>query len=355
MRILLLILFFSALPAFFGLPFVRDREAWAWPFPEEVVTGWMILMAALYWPALIGILLDASLTGVMYVWGALCLCLLLAAAVSLRKHPLALGPVGYMKKWAHGISFAEILALAFVIFHAYISFKYMHIDDDDSVYIAAAATSLDTNTLLHFNPLNGMPLLRLNESDSARTATAPLFVFYAAVCKLFGLRPAVFAHTWYPPILTMYFYTAMAALGRELFRGDRKKTAVFVIFSYLVNMTAYYSIYTSGTFLMIRSWQGKAQFVGAAVPMLLAFFIHLSRKEEMTGRDMGNLLLLFQAAGLMTSMGVLLASILSSLFAVVTAVRTKKADILAKTLICLLLPVLLMGLYFVISKRGGLL
>lgn len=333
---------------------MRNREAFALPFSEEIVSGWMAIMALMYWPVFICIVAGKSLSTAIAIWGVLLLFMLIFTLIDLKRHPMTLGFTDYLKRWVRGISFAEVLAVICVLFHAYITFKYMHIDDDDSVYIAAATTALDTNTLLKYNPLSGMPLTALNESDAARQVTAPLFAFYAAVCRLFGLRPAVFAHTWYPPILTCYFYIAMAVLGRELFDGDRKKTSLFVMFSYLVNMTAYYSIYTGGTFLMIRSWQGKAQFVGAAVPMLLAFYLHVAKQGDMKKADMIYLLLLFQASSMLTSMGTYLGSILSAIFGFTASVYAKEKNIFFRTCCCLVLPVLIMGLYLVIKRRGGL-
>ena len=337
-----------------GLPFMNDRDSLAMPFPEEVVMGWMLVLASLYWPAFLGILLGKSLTDFLVIWGVTAAALMILVIFHLWRHPVNVGE-GSLRKWMRGISIEEIAAVILVLFHAYVTFRYMHIDDDDSVYIAAAATSLDTNTLLQYNPLSGMPLGTFNESDVARQVTSPLFVFYAAVCRIFDLRPVVFAHTWYPPILTVYFYISYAALGRELFCGDRKKTALFVLFSYIVNMTAYYSVYTGGTFLMIRSWQGKAQVVGAILPLILAYYLHAARVRDMKGIDILRLLILFQASALMTSMGVMLGSMASFLFSFVASIYAKNKNIFIRTCLCLALPVLIMVLYYVLNKRGGLL
>ena len=53
-----------------------------------------------------------------------------------------------------------------------------------------------------------------------------------------------------------------ALIGRNLFHGDKEKTGYFLILVTMLTIFSGYSERTSGLFLLIRLWQGKAFLAG---------------------------------------------------------------------------------------------
>ncbi len=348
-------LFFIPLPILLGMPFLNQSDRKPYPLLFSWVFGFLFLFAASYIPSLIGVFCDWPLDYAYYIW----LCILVVAACfslqyGFRHRKVLLPSKSDCSAFFKGISFLEILCVILVLFHAYVVFRYMHIDDDDSVYIAAATTSLDTNTVMRFNPMTGEPLKMLGQSDTARICVAPLHVLYASIARLFHLRPAALAHSYLPPILTILFYSCIALIGSVLFQKDRKKIALFTIFVYLVNICSYVSVYTSGTFLSIRSWQGKGIIVGALVPLVLWYYLYLIQKNGVfTFRDTLVLLLIYGTAGLATVMGMVLLCITGFLLMLFTLVKTRRPRIFLQYFLCMIFPAFATLLYLILSKQSA--
>lgn len=353
MTYLAFFLFFIPLPVLLGAPLLKDKEKEPYPWLFSWALGFLILFAAGYVPALIGVFADLKLDYVFYIW---LIILTLGAGYSTRfltrhrQFRLSFGK----RKGSSGkrIEPTELLCLLLVLFHAYVTFRYMHVDDDDAVYIAAATTSLDTDTVMHYNPMTGNVLAFLGQNDTSRICVSPLHVLYACISRLFGLRPAALAHTYLPPLLTVLFYVCVAMAGSLLFQKDRSKTALFTIFVYLVNICSYVSIYTSGTFLSVRSWQGKGFLIGAVLPLLIWYYLHLAENGgRIRFQDTLILLLLYGTAGLLTVMGMVLLCIMGAILTFLVLVKTRKIKVLLQFILCMIPPAFITALYFAVSKR----
>lgn len=349
------ILFFIPLPILLGTPFLKLSDRKPYPLLFSWVFGFLFLFAAGYVPALIGVLRDSALTPVFIAW----IVILIAAACFsllylLRHRRDFTASIKSIKDFFKNISVPEIICIILVLIHAYIVFRYMHIDDDDAVYVAAATTSLDTNTVMHFNPMTGSSLKTLGQSDTTRICVAPLHVLYACISRLLRLRPAALAHSYLPPFLTILFYSCIALVGSILFHRDRKRIALFTLFVYLVNISSYISVYTSGTFLSIRSWQGKGIIVGALVPLVLWYYLFLIEKKGIfTFCDTLILLLIYGAAGLATAMGMFLLCIMGFLLMLLTTFKTRKKRVLFQYIFCMIPPAFIILLYIIISRHAA--
>lgn len=353
MTYLAFLLFFIPFPVLLGAPLLQTEDKKPFPWLFSWTFGFLILFTAGYLPSLIGVFANWKLDYVYYIW---LLTLAVLAELSIlclvRRRKYRLPSLKETVKSLKQISFVELFCLVLVLFHAWVTFRYMHVDDDDAVYIAAATTSLDTNTVMRYNPMTGNLLPYLGFNDTTRICVSPLHVLYACMCRLFHLRPAAFAHTYLPPLLTILFYVCVAMAGSALFQKDRKKTALFTIFVYLVNICSYVSIYTSGTFLSIRSWQGKGFLIGAIIPLLIWYYLYVIQKDgTISKKDTLLLLLLYGTAGLLTVMGMVLLCIAGFVLAVLSAWRTKKFRILLQFILCMILPGIIAGLYFGIYRH----
>ena len=348
------LLFVTLLPALLGRFLLMKNDG----KPYILLSRWcagFVLMAALAWiPAVTGIFLHFSLTRFICIYLVL---LLLPAAFSaaeevrdlrassirgVRDISAALQALHVIRSF----SLSELAAFVLPAAHAVVTFFMMYVDDDDVAYVGAVTTAVDTNTLMRYDAVNGNLITDFAVNEMNRLVTAPEFAFYAAISKLFRIRPAVLCHTFMPPVLTMLFYSSFFLAGLEMTDGDRKRAGTFTILVFLINMSSYFSVYTAGTFLMIRSWQGKAQIVGLILPLLFALFFRILRRDSVCVKDTGFLAALLGAACLMTSMGAAFACAAALVLGLLTAVLRRDIRVFASLLPAYVLPAAMFIIYF---------
>lgn len=307
-----------------GYPVVRKHADPVYPLLHSWVSGWILLYASILLPAEAGIFLPLSLKQLVLLWGGIIGIGFVYAVLLLRKDGYR--PFRDLVKRLRETTPAEVLAMIPVLGHAACTFFMMHADHDDISYVGAATTSVDTNTLMRFDAVTGNLITDFAKNDMNRLVTAPQFAFYAVVSKVTRIRPAQLCHTWLPPVFTVLFFAALALVGARLFRNDRKKTGLFVIAAYAVSVFSYVSTQTAGTFILIRSWQGKAQVIGLILPMVLYLFLQIAERKESGAGDTVYLTLLFAASCLLTTMGAALTAVFAFVLAMVTAavLRSKK-------------------------------
>lgn len=348
MQILFFLLFLIIMPLLTGYLLLdgKDRSG-PYVLPGMWCTGFGVLFAAMYWPAVICILARRSLTDLTVCYVVILTALTAAgAAKMIRRRENPLHAVWMLLK---GLTFPELLAFAAVFAHAAITALMMHVDDDDYAFVANATTSLDTNTLLRYIGGSGKELIRFSTDGIERLVSSPHFCFYAVIAKLSGTRPAALCHTYLPPVFTFLFFAAFLLIGYELFRGDRRKTGTFTLFIFLIAVSSYFSTRTAETFMMVRSWQGKAQVVGFVLPMLLGLYLKILREGRMTGRQIVLAAVFLEASCLMTSMGAMLAAGCVFFLSVITAALLGDRKVFLRSLPPLVLPLLTAVLYLYVK------
>ena len=341
------LLFVTAVPALIGRFFVSEEDGAPYTLPARWCAGFVCLLGLMYLPAVAGIYFKWTLTQLTFLYMGLVAALCAAAAFRLAVSGER--PVRRVISAIKGGNLFELIAFALPAAHAVCTFLMMHVDDDDVAYIGAVTTSVDTNSLMKFDAVTGNLITSYATNEMNRLVASPQFAFYAVISKAFKIRPAVLCHTFFPPVLTMLFYTAFLLAGRELFQRDRKKTAIFTILVFLINMSSYFSVYTAGTFLMIRSWQGKAQIVGLILPLLFALSFRILGRGTINGADLRYLAALLAAGCLLTSMGGVLAAGAAGLLLLLIAVLKRKGRILLYAIPAYFVPAVMLGIYFTLK------
>lgn|GEM_PF-2399200 len=342
-RILFFALFFFPLPLLLGGLVLRKKAGTPYSLLLKWVAGIFVLFASLYFPAEIAVFRKWSLTRLCYVWAVSLVILTLLSFLILKIRGDARDLPQRTGSFLRGISPYEIAALILVLIHAYVVFRFTHSDGDDATYVAAATTSLQTNTIRIFDPQTGDRIVNWVQGDMTRIWLSPFFLFTACVCRFFSLDAAAFSHTWFPPILTLFFYGIVLLLGSSLFQKDRAKAGLFTIFVWAANVWSSYAVYTSGTFLSVRSWQGKAVFVGAAAPALLYFYLQaFKRRDELKIRDFLFLWIILISCSFFTLMGMAFAVMETALLGLMLfiAARKKRLTVLIGTALSLVVPAL---------------
>lgn len=144
-----------------------------------------------------------------------------------------------------------------------------------------------------------------------------------------------------------------ALIGRALFQYDMEKTGYFLLLLSGLHLFAAYSERTSGLFLLIRLWQGKAILAGILLPMLLYMAIRMFWQKEDCGvrqtvPDWVFISALMCACCMVSSMGIMLGAIMLGLLGLLAAWRHKSLRILVLAAVCCLPNLFCAGIYLVI-------
>lgn len=344
---------------------------------KTFVFGFILFLASSFIPAIIAVFGDWTLTRYVKVW-TLVLCALLVWALVLYGKDMIRNSVRKRSenrglsqasdsdkagkdfaaagksasKAGVGTIFLEMICAALLVLQLFVVTYTMHVDDDDVVYVGAAATSVDTDTVFHYNPQSGLPIKDWNENTLDRVAAAPLHVLVAGISRASGVRPAVLCHTVLPPLLTLVFFLSLYLIGGLLFQHDRLRTALFTIFAWLAILYSGFSVYTSGIFLATRSWQGKGIFCGLIIPAALFLFIRLYQENGILhGREALSLLAVSMTAALATSMGAALLCMMAAVWLMMLLIRFRHFGQAVKTALCFLPALLGVALYFAIHYQ----
>ncbi len=237
-----------------------------------------------------------------------------------------------------------MMALALIAFQTAAVVLGMHVDADDSFFVATANTTVATNTMFQYDAYTGDPYL----SFPARYVLAPYQIWIAFISRAVQMHPAAVAHTLLPAALIPLAYVVFSLIGEELLGPDKKKNEKYLLFTAVIIMSSYYSVYTQGTFLLVRIWQGKAVLAAILLPAVFWLCIRLMiKKQERCGWF---LLVCAMLASLMTSsMGILLPVLVVAVFALKYGLIEKDFRTLGKSiLVCL--PNLLFAVFYLLLK-----
>lgn len=219
-----------------------------------------------------------------------------------------------------------------------------HSDADDAFFVGTATTAVQTDTIFSVNPYTGFAYTKL----PSRYVLSPFPVFLAVISRLCGsLHPSILAHVIFPAVFLVMAYAVLYRLAWKWFPLDVDARGIFMLLACLLTWFSGFSVYTSGTFQMIRIWQGKALLASALLPAVL--WLCLSIVMEKRPQYPWLLLFLANAACcLVSSMGILLSPLMIGVFAVIGAVKTRRLSCIWKCLLCCLPSVMLGAVYLVL-------
>lgn len=224
-----------------------------------------------------------------------------------------------------------ILFLLLVGFQLYMSFTRASFDGDDSYYVVQGVIAQQTDTLYRINPNTGRsaPL-------DVRHALALIPIWEAFVGTVSGIHVTLVAHSVIPFILLPLSYLTYFKIGQKLFATKKDRLPVFMILMALFQMFGNVSIYTNETFLLTRTWQGKSIAGNLILPAVFWIFLCLFEKEPKERKrkdELGYWLLLAAlnlAAGVSSSLAVMLTAVLVAGLAFLFALKERKFGILVK-------------------------
>lgn len=232
--------------------------------------------------------------------------------------------------------------IALVSFQLYMAFTRASFDGDDAYYGVQALIAQQVDTLYRINPYTGRsaPL-------DVRHGLALFPVWEAYIGRMSGVHATIVSHSVVPLILIPLTYILYYQTGRVLFHGKKRQLPMFMTLMALWQMFGNISLYTTETFFLTRTWQGKSFAGNFVIPAVIWLFLCLfdegERKKkakgrggaagkETSGRQRLWLLLacLNFAGGASSSLAILLSCLMTMGFGMLFAIREKKPIILLK-------------------------
>ena len=240
-------------------------------------------------------------------------------------------------------SWILLAAVCLIVLQTVILAAMTHIDQDDAFYVGTAVTSVHTDSIFQYDCYTGLPYTE----PPSRYILSPLPIFTAFLSQISGMHAAMVAHIVFPLFFIPLSYFVYWLVGKKLFDGKVRAASVFLLIIALFQMFSFTSVYTSGTFLLVRIWQGKAILANILLPAIL--YMGLTAWREQVNRKYWlALLCLLTASCMVSSMGIMLAAIMTGVIGIICAVKRKSLSLLRNFALCCIPNVLLSAVYILI-------
>ncbi len=248
------------------------------------------------------------------------------------------------KRFLTGTGIEWLLFFVLLGFQLYKAVAFASFDGDDAYYVVESLIAQEAGVMYRILPLTGG-----STGLDVRHAMAVFPMWVAFVSVRAGVHATIVSHVVMPLVLIPLTYLLYYEIGRALFAGaqqsSRKQTEtggaersagkwnrmgeawgaggyvfcrenlpIFMILMAVFQIFGNVSIYTSETFFLTRTWQGKALAGALVIPALFWVFLQIYDKGVRKGRaDAGLWILLVcinMTAGVCSSIAVFLVCIL---------------------------------------------
>ena len=344
------LLWLLAVPAAAGMVLIKNTDKGK-SICFAVVCGYAGLFAVAQILIISAIFLEASLTVVIWIYRIIAL-LWAAVGLVLNFRNLREKIVGIFRgRETVKISerFLFFTAILLIAVQMAVAALMVHHDADDSFYVAMASTSVYTDSIFQYNPYTGS----IYKNLPSRYVLSPFPVYEAILTELVGVDVPYFVYTVFPVFMILLAYLVYGLWAELLFGTDRKQRALFLIFISVVQIFSNYSVYTAGTFLLLRIWQGKAVLAGILLPAVAYMCARLMGRRQkgrkvQESRGWPILFCLLLAACLVSSMGIILSMLMVGLYAFVCGVCARNWKVVGKALFCCMPNLIFAVIYIVI-------
>lgn len=272
-----------------------------------------------------------------YLFTALSLALGLAGAAltwfgGKKGYKLALWKREESRQMALEEKICFLIFFLLLAFQMYMLFTRASFDGDDAYYGVQGVIAQQLDSLYRINPYTGRsaPL-------DVRHALALIPVYEAFIGRMSGIHATIIAHSAVPPVFLALTYLVYFQIGKKLLHNKKDMLPMFMIVLALLQMFGNVSIYTNETFLLTRTWQGKSLTGNFILPGVFLIFLCLFENNGEGGKKASKgtgywilLACVNLAAGVSSSLAVLLSALLVAGLAVLFAVYKRKFSILVK-------------------------
>ena len=267
-----------------------------------------------------------------------------------------------MMRYQYSTESIVLFGIFFIIvaFQLFMAVFMAPFDGDDAYYVVETLLAQQADVMNTILPYTGS-----STSLDLRHAMAVFTMWEAFIAKMSGIHATIVCHTVMPLVLIPLVYVMYLEIGRILIGMKRDLLPVFMIIVALFQMFGNTSIYTAETFLMMRTWQGKAMVANFIIPMILWIFLWMFEdcrkpgylwKEETAGgtRIVRNsswviLFMVNMAAGIMSSMGIMFGAGFTGVLAFFLLLYTRDWKIIPKTFMSVIPCIVYLYIYMAVK------
>lgn len=226
---------------------------------------------------------------------------------------------GAGKLW---IAAVVLIYVPIIILTFYTTFIY----GDDKTYLTMVNDIVSSDTLYLVDTITG----EMQSWVSAKYALSSYWTFLAYLAKVTGIHPLILCKTVLLYFIIPMYYAVQGLFASWLFRNDKRKMAVYMLFVNLVSVFGGFSNYTITYRLLTWVWQSKA-FLALIVMPFLFYFANLMFEKRTKVAEYLLLAVTIVAACSTTLTGAGLAVAMVAALAFLYAVKRKRFGILVGT------------------------
>jgi hypothetical protein len=235
------------------------------------------------------------------------------------------------------------IVFGIIAFQMVYSVLYEYYDGDDAYYVATAVITRTFDSMYLRDAYTGAlyPL-------DLRHAFSPTPIYQAWLSALSHIHPAIIAHSVLAPVWLMFMYCIYGQIGNRLLENNKNYRPVFMIFISLWLMFGNVSLYTSETFAMTRTWQGKGMMAGMILPALLLCILYLAGREVSTGIWLLYIFVCLSAV-FATSISFMLIPTVAGVASVGIGIKKKSPRFIIKMFSCCI-PCMLLAVCYILMR-----
>ncbi|GFI70427.1 hypothetical protein IMSAG249_02256 [Lachnospiraceae bacterium] len=161
-----------------------------------------------------------------------------------------------------------LMFIGLVGFQLYMAFTRASFDGDDAYYGVQGVIAQQVDTLYRVNPYTGR-----SAALDVRHALALFPIWEAYVGSMSGVHATIVSHSFVPLVLIPMTYILYYQIGKELFWKKKESLPMFMALMAFWQMFGYVSLFTTETFFLTRTWQGKSFAGNFVIPAVIWIFL----------------------------------------------------------------------------------
>lgn len=329
----------------FGSILTGHMKKWKFSFSLSVFLGMLLYYSVFQLLAVPVTLLKQPLSLLSALWAATVVIVTVISVIRNRKMWYKRG-----KELALCSRKQKLLLLVPAVITAamavYVSLRQIYYLDA-AYYVGNVTTSVFTNTINRYDPYTGNPL----EVFAIRYLFSNYNIQDAVVCQITGIHPLIETKTIMAAVVMIVSNIVMWQICGLFYKEDTGSKVMMFVFAAVIQLfsVTYYITYSSSSFLLMRTYEGKNILASILAPGLLLLFGRIVQQPEQKANWIFLFLLSFAGPVLSTSASTLLPVGLSACL-LPYMIWKKKARILIPYLCCILPSIVIFGIYFLSTK-----
>ena len=272
-KVILVLGFYVVAFLSFGSIFTQRKKETAFSFTKSWLFGFFVYHVVFQIVAVPVMFLQCPLSTLTGIWTVVAASVILWAAF---RHGNVWFQTGlqriqglFGKDWIQWIPILVAGVSVVLVSVIYVSFW------DATYYVGQVSFSVYTNTINQIDPLSGDYL----QLFDLKHCLATYHVNDAVICQRFGIHPLIETKTVMVAVIAWLTSMVHYRLGNRLFQGKKEAVAIFMLLALVLTIFTY-SAYTTSSFFVYRTYEGKAITGNVSISFVICLLLKLYESGE---------------------------------------------------------------------------